>query len=216
MEQFISITGIAAPLFRANIDTDLLIPSRDITSTGKEGYGDKLLSPWRYMAGPDGQRLENPEFVLNRPTFRHAVTLIAGENFGSGSSREVAVWAIRQFGFRCVIAPSFGTIFRNNCYRNGVLPVELPLATVSELAREAESGQLALTVNLTESAVLHPDGRRFVFDVPSGERDMLLEGIDAIGLTLKDRGLIEAFQHADRRTRPWIWEAGEPARISGA
>ena len=222
MEQFIKITGIAAPLMRANIDTDLLIPSKEMTGTGKEGYGEKLLAPWRYLtasqaerqqdvliddpipdAGP--QRIENPEFVLNQGAFRQATVLIAGANFGSGSSREQAVWALRQFGFRCVIAPSFGAIFRNNCYRNGVLPVVLAEAEVQALAQEAEGGQLVLTVDLVECAILRPSGSRLDFVVPAGERTMMLEGLDAIGLTLKRRDQIEAFQRADRVARPWIW-----------
>ena len=117
------IEGIVAPLLRPNIDTDLIIPSREITSPGREGYGEKLFAPWRYL-GPE--RRENPDFVLNREPFRRAPILVAGENFGCGSSREMAVWALRQFGIRAVIAPSFGAIFRANCLRNGVLPVELP------------------------------------------------------------------------------------------
>ena len=222
MEQFIRITGVAAPLMRANVDTDLLIPSKEMTGTGKEGYGEKLLAPWRYLtpsqaerqrdvlidnpvAGAGAERVENPEFVLNRALFRQATVLIAGENFGSGSSREQAVWAVRQFGFRCVIAPSFGAIFRNNCYRNGVLPVELPAAQVQALADEAESGGLVLTVDLAEGAILRPDGSRIDFVVPPAERTMMLEGLDAIGLTLKRSDQIEAFQRADRVARPWVW-----------
>ena len=222
MEQFVKVTGIVAPLMRANIDTDLLIPSKEMTGTGKEGYGEKLLAPWRYLtpaqaerqedvliddpvADTGAQRVENPEFVLNRAPFRQATILIAGANFGSGSSREQAVWAVRQFGFRCVIAPSFGTIFRNNCYRNGVLPVELPQAAVQALAEEAEGGRLVLTVDLAECAVFYPDSSRVDFAVPTGERAMLLEGLDAIGLTLRRRDQIEAFQRADRQNRPWVW-----------
>ncbi len=221
MEQFVKITGVAAPLMRANIDTDLLIPSKEMTGTGKEGYGEKLLAPWRYLTpsqaerqqdvllddplvDPSLQRIENPDFVLNKDPFRQAVILIAGENFGSGSSREMAVWALRQFGFRCVIAPSFGAIFRNNCFRNGVLPVVLPAAEVQKLADEAEAG-LVLTVDLTACRIFRPDGSGLEFTVPPNDRNMLLEGLDAIGVTSKRRGEIEAFQHADRIARPWIW-----------
>lgn len=223
MEQFTRVQGIAAPLMRANIDTDLLIPSKEMTGAGKQGYGEKLFAPWRYLtaaqaarqpdillngraAEPSLQRIENPEFVLNRAPFRQATVLIAGANFGSGSSREQAVWALRQFGFRCVIAPSFGTIFRNNCYRNGVLPVVLPAADVEALARDAEGGQLRLAIDLDECAVFRPDGSRQSFSVPAAERGMMLEGLDAIGLTLKRLGQIESFQTADRLARPWIWE----------
>jgi len=211
MEQFTTISGIAAPLMRANIDTDLLIPSREINSPSKEGYGEKLLAPWRYLPSADGTRVENPDFVLNQAPFRDAVILLSGDNFGSGSSREAAVWAVRQFGLRCVIAPSFGTIFRNNCYRNGVLPVVLPAPQVQALADEAKGGALRLTVDLAQCAVVAADGRRLPFDVPPAQRGMLLEGLDAIGLTLKHRLRIEAFQHADRIARPWIWQHDLPS-----
>ncbi|AOZ09137.1 3-isopropylmalate dehydratase small subunit [Cupriavidus malaysiensis] len=205
MEPFVTLRGLAAPLLRANIDTDLIIPSREITSPGADGYGDKLLSPWRYQTGADGQRRERPEFVLNRAPFRQATILLSGENFGSGSSREAAVWAVRQFGFRCVIAPSFGAIFQNNCYRNGVLPVVLAADVVGALAQEAEGGALWLEVDLRACQVRHADGRGWTFAVPASERAMLLEGLDAIGLTLKRHAQIEAYQAATRAARPWIW-----------
>ncbi len=156
MEAFVRIEGIAAPLHRPNIDTDAIIPSREITSPGREGYGEKLFAPWRYL-GPD--RRENPDFVLNRAPFRAAPILIAGENFGCGSSREMAAWALRQFGIRVVVAPSFGAIFRSNCLRNGILPVALPAATVAALAARAEAGDLVLAVDLGSCAVTTPDGR---------------------------------------------------------
>ncbi|RKP53553.1 3-isopropylmalate dehydratase small subunit [Pararobbsia silviterrae] len=214
MESFVKVTGIAAPLMRANIDTDLLIPSREITGSGKDGYGAKLLAPWRYLPGPAGSRIENPDFVLNREPFREARFLIADANFGSGSSREPAVWAVRQFGLRGVIAPSFGAIFRNNCYRNGVLPIELPKDQVEDLAHDAESGRLVLTVDLDACDIVRPDGTRIAFSVPPNERAMMLEGLDAIGLTLKLSAQIHAFQAADRKARPWIWDipqiAGDP------
>ena len=206
MEQFIKVSGVAAPLMRANIDTDLLIPSKEINSPGREGYGEKLLAPWRYLApAADGTRVENPAFILNQAPFRESVILLAGENFGCGSSREAAVWAVRQFGFRCVIAPSYGTIFRNNCYRNGVLPVVLPGPEVDALAQAAHGGRLTLTVDLVECTVTDPNDQRLFFAIPPSERTMLLEGLDAIGLTLKRRDAIEAFERADRSARPWIW-----------
>lgn len=223
MEQFVRITGVAAPLMRANIDTDLLIPSKEMTGTGKEGYGEKLLAPWRYLTPPEAerqqdvllddplvvdaslQRIENPDFILNKAPFRQAVILIAGENFGSGSSREMAVWALRQFGFRCLIAPSYGAIFRNNCYRNGILPVLLPATEVQKLADDAQDGQLVLTVDLVGCTIVRPDGNGLAFVVPPNDRSMLLEGLDAIGVTLKRRDEIEAFQQGDRIARPWIW-----------
>jgi len=206
MEQFIRVSGIAAPLMQANIDTDLLIPSREITHAGREGFGEKLLAPWRYTTAADGSRVEKPDFVLNREPFRHAVVLLAGPNFGSGSSREAAVWAVRGFGLRCVIAPSFGAIFRNNCLRNGVLPVQLPLAQVQALAAQAEAGTLELTVDLEQCAIVRADGSHIGFEIDATARTLMLEGLDDIGITLKRRDEIEAFQRRDRETRPWIWQ----------
>lgn len=206
MEQFIRVRGVAAPLLRDSIDTDLLIPSREMTSPGKEGYGEKLLSPWRYITDTtSGERRENPEFVLNQPPFRAATFLVAGANFGSGSSREQAVWALRQFGIRGVVAPSFGTIFRNNCYRNGVVPIVQPLSVVKELAAAANNGKLELTVDLESKHVETSVGRVFGFEVPDSERAMLLAGLDAIGMTLRRQAQIHSFQASDRNLRPWIW-----------
>ncbi|KAF1046443.1 3-isopropylmalate dehydratase small subunit [Xylophilus sp.] len=205
MEQFTRVQGVAAPLLRDNIDTDLLIPSREMTTPGKEGYGEKLLAPWRYLPAHDGTRRENPDFVLNREPFRQAAFLIAGANFGSGSSREQAAWALRQFGLRVIVAPSFGAIFANNCYRNGLLPVALPRPEIEALAREAETGRLQLAADLEHDRLEASDGRQWPLQVPASERQMMLAGMDAIGLTLRRRAQIAAFQEADRRRRPWIW-----------
>ncbi|HSD44439.1 MAG TPA: 3-isopropylmalate dehydratase small subunit [Burkholderiales bacterium] len=202
MEHFVRIKALAAPLLRPNVDTDVIIPSREITSPSREGFGEKLFASWRYLE-PD--RRPNPDFVLNRVPFDRAQILIAGENFGCGSSREMAVWAIRQFGFRCVIAPSFGAIFQANCYRNGVLPVVLTKADVEALGREAEAGALELEVDLEACTVAAPGDRVLAFAVGRPEREMLLAGLDAIGLTLKRRDEIAAFQARDRAARPWIW-----------
>lgn len=202
MEQFVRLQALAAPLLRPNIDTDVIIPSREITSPSRDGYGEKLFASWRYLE-PD--RRPNPEFVLNRAPFDRAQILVAGENFGCGSSREMAAWAIRQFGFRCVIAPSFGAIFQANCYRNGVLPVALSKAGVEALGREAEGGTLELDVDLESCTVSAPGGRIFRFSVGKPEREMMLAGLDAIGLTLQRRDEIAAFQARDRAARPWIW-----------
>jgi 3-isopropylmalate/(R)-2-methylmalate dehydratase small subunit len=202
MEQFVRLKALAAPLMRPNVDTDTIIPSREITSPSREGFGERAFASWRYT---EPGRVPNPDFVLNREPFARAQILVAGENFGCGSSREMAVWAIRQFGFRCVIAPSFGAIFQANCYRNGVLPVVLPKAAVEDLGRAAESGTLELDVDLASGTVTAPDGRAFPFTAPAAERRMLLEGLDEIGLTLKRRDEILAFQARDRGLRPWIW-----------
>ncbi|HSD54411.1 MAG TPA: 3-isopropylmalate dehydratase small subunit [Burkholderiales bacterium] len=201
MEQFVRLKALAAPLLRDNVNTDVMIPSLEITSPSREGFGEKLFASWRYGPG----RVPNPDFVLNRAPFDRAQILIAGENFGCGSSREMAVWAIRQFGFRCVIAPSFGAIFEASCYRNGVLPVVLPKADVEALGRAAESGTLELEVDLESCTVTAPGDRTLRFEVGKPEREMMLAGLDAIGVTLKHRDAILEFQKRDRSARPWIW-----------
>lgn len=205
MEQFTSVQGVAAPLLRDNIDTDLLIPSREMTKPGKEGYGEKLLTPWRYLPAQEGLRQENPDFVLNREPFRRAVFLIAGDNFGSGSSREQAAWALRQFGIRAILAPSFGAIFTHNCYRNGLLPVSLPRPEIEALALEAEGGRLQLVADLEHNVLEASGGRQWPLQVPASEREMMLGGMDAIDLTLRRKAQITAFQETDRAKRPWIW-----------
>jgi 3-isopropylmalate/(R)-2-methylmalate dehydratase small subunit len=202
MEPFVRVKALAAPLMRANVNTDVIIPSLEITSPSREGFGEKLFAAWRYI---EPGRKPDPGFVLNRAPFDRAQILIAGENFGCGSSREMAVWAIRQFGFRCLIAPSFGAIFQSNCYRNGVLPVVLPKADVEALGRDAEPGTLELEVDLETCTVSAPGGRVFSFAVGKSERAMLLAGLDAIGLTLERRNEILAYQSRDRALRPWIW-----------
>jgi 3-isopropylmalate/(R)-2-methylmalate dehydratase small subunit len=212
MEQFVRLKALVAPLMRPNINTDVMIPSVEITSPSREGFGEKLFAPWRYRPG----RMPNPDFVLNRTPFDRAQILIAGENFGCGSSREMAVWALRQFGFRCVVAPSFGAIFQASCCRNGVLPAVLPQADVEALGRDAESGTLELEVDLQSCKVTAPGGRTFRFEIGEPEREMLLAGLDAIGVTHRRRHEIAAFQARDRALRPWIWatrsepEGGKP------
>jgi 3-isopropylmalate/(R)-2-methylmalate dehydratase small subunit len=198
------IEGLAAPLHRENIDTDIIIPSREITSPAREGFGAKLFAPWRFTA-PGGP--EDSSFILNREPWRHATILIAGANFGCGSSREMAVWALAQFGFRCVIAPSFGAIFKTNCIRNGLLPVELPLDVVTELAAAAEAAPLTLSVDLPAGVVRWPDGRAHAFALESQDREMLLTGMDAITRTLLQKNAIDAFEAQDRVRRPWAWGA---------
>jgi 3-isopropylmalate/(R)-2-methylmalate dehydratase small subunit len=219
------VTGIAAPLMRENIDTDVIIPSREITSPTREGYGPKLFAPWRYLA-PGG--LENPEFILNMEPWRQARILVAGRNFGCGSSREMAVWALAQFGIRCIIAPSFGTIFRNNCISNGLLPVSLPHIHVQALASRAQWGPLTLTVSLVNqriterspeaapsSVVPHAVALAFDFDFDADDRDMLLTGKDAIDRAWQHRAAIEAFELKDRVMRPWAWQAPTTRETQG-
>jgi 3-isopropylmalate/(R)-2-methylmalate dehydratase small subunit len=204
MEPVIRIEGIAAPLLRDNVDTDTIIPSRDITSPSREGFGAKAFAPWRYL-GPGGP--ENPEFVLNRAPWRDASILVAGRNFGCGSSREMAVWALVQFGIRAVVAVSFGAIFRQNCIRNGLVPVELPGEVVTALAARAElEAPLRLVVDVAALALIEPAGLQHAFGLDAADHEMLVTGLDAIDRTWQHRTAMESFEAADRGARPWIWE----------
>lgn len=202
LQTFSRFEGLAAALWRENVDTDVIIPSREITGPGRDGYGPKAFAPWRYVA-PGGP--ENPDFVLNRPPWRDATMLIAGANFGCGSSREMAVWALAQFGFRVLIAPSFGAIFRNNCVRNGVLAIELPLNVVQGLAVAAQAAPLRLTVDLVQCRIEAEGGTAIAFTIDEADREMLLTGLDAIDRTLQQRDAIAAFEARDRHLRPWVW-----------
>lgn len=205
MEKFTRITAIAAPLLRINIDTDAIIPSREMKTVGKTGLAAGLFAGWRYQA--PGSREEDPAFVLNREPYRKARILLAGANFGCGSSREHAVWALQEWGMRAIIAPSYGAIFAGNCVRNGILPVVLDNAVVEDLARqvEADPASRLLTVDLVACTVLAPDGQRHGFVIPAADREMLLEGLDGIALTMKRDDEILAFQGRDRLRRPWIY-----------
>jgi 3-isopropylmalate/(R)-2-methylmalate dehydratase small subunit len=197
-----TVEGIAAPLLRDNIDTDVIIPSREITSPGREGYGPKLFAPWRYTA-PGGP--EDPAFVLNRAPWRQARLLIAGRNFGCGSSREMAVWALVQFGIGAVVAPSFGAIFRDNAIRNGLLPVALPHDVVAALAAAAETVPLHLVADVRALQLRTPDGTSHPFPLDDDAQERLLTGLDAIDRTWQQRAAIEAFEAEDRVRRPWMW-----------
>ncbi len=204
MEKFTKLTGVAAPLMQPNIDTDAIVPSRFLTrstKTGKSGFGEILFSDWRFEA--DGA--PKPEFVLNRPEYTKAKILLAAENFGCGSSREHAVWALLGFGIRCVIAPGFGEIFFNSSFVNGLLPVVLDKEKVVALARAASANGGAMTVDLESQRVTGPDGMVYDFEIDAARREALLEGLDAIAVTLKREDEIAAFQDADRRDRPWIY-----------
>jgi 3-isopropylmalate/(R)-2-methylmalate dehydratase small subunit len=205
MLSFDVLTGVAAPLLRANIDTDAIIPSREMKSVSKRGLAEGLFAGWRYTA--IGGRDPNPDFVLNRPEFAGASILLCGENFGCGSSREHAVWALLEFGIRAILAPSFAPIFRMNCVRNGILPVRLPPEIVASLAASIASDPQArrVTVDLLRRIVTGPDGVEHAFDLEPESREMLLEGLDAIDLTLKLKPAIDAFIANDRSARPWIY-----------
>jgi 3-isopropylmalate/(R)-2-methylmalate dehydratase small subunit len=203
MEALQKVTGIAAPMLRINIDTDQIIPTLFLGGTDAKGYGAHLFHHWRFLA--DGS--PNPEFILNQPPYDRAQVLLADRNFGCGSSRERAPKALREFGFRAVVAPSFGGIFFNNCFRNGMVPVELPIAQVRQIAAqvEASAGAAPVTVDLQEQVVIAPDGERFPFRAPDTLRDMLLHGVDEIALTLSHRAEIDAFRTRDRQSRPWAY-----------
>jgi len=200
-------TGIAAPLLRVNVDTDCIIPGSELLKVAKTGFGEGLFAGWRYAKGAGSEdRTENLDFVLNRDPYRKATILLAGRNFACGSSRETAVWALRDFGFRCVIAPSFGFIFYANCFQNGVLAVELEDAAVEMLAREIEDsgGRATLTVDLERCRVIAPDGRELAFTIAENYRLALLDGRDFIDTTLAFEDEIASFERHDRERRPWI------------
>jgi 3-isopropylmalate/(R)-2-methylmalate dehydratase small subunit len=205
MRPFDVFTAVAAPLIRANVDTDAIIPSREMKSVSKQGLADGLFAGWRYTA--IGGRDPDPAFVLNRPAYAGTGLLLAGENFGCGSSREHAVWALLEYGIRTVIAPSFAPIFYGNCVRNGLLPVRLESASIDRLAEVVapDPQQRRLTVDLLHQRITGPDALEFCFDIEPEARAMLLEGLDAIDLTLKHRDAIDAFRDRDRRRRPWIY-----------
>jgi 3-isopropylmalate/(R)-2-methylmalate dehydratase small subunit len=204
MEPFVSHSGIAAPLLRINIDTDAIIPSREMKRVSREGLGEGLFANWRYR--DVAAREEDPEFVLNREPFRHATILLAGENFGCGSSREHAVWALKDFGFRAVIAPGFGSIFYGNCVRNGILPVCLAEPDIEAIALhvDAEPSQ-QVTIDLPSQTVTDAAGADYPFDIGAGDKEMLLEGLDPIAKTMKLDEQILAFRERDRADRPWIY-----------
>ena len=205
MEAFKTLTAAAAPLMRANVDTDLIIRIERLVGSGRTGLGPHCFETLRYL--PDGS--DNPEFVLNKTPYRDSTILLAGPNFGCGSSREGAVWALMGAGIRCVIAPSFGDIFFSNCFQNGMLPIVLPEAVVKRIAEQTEASQGAgtTTVNLVAQTVTLPDGETIPFAVDARKRDALIEGLDDIALTLRHKAAIEAWQARDRASRNWAWES---------
>jgi len=198
MDKFLKLSAVAAPFLKKNVDTDLIIRIERCTGMPKEELGKYAFEMVRFLS--DGA--ENPEFILNQPRYRGAQILVCGEFFGTGSSREVAVWALASFGIRCVIAPSFGQIFFNNCFQNGLLAIVLPQAAVDALANSAAApAAKPFTVDL-ESQTINGSVR---FDIAPRNRKMLLEGLDEIGLTQAMEPKIAAFQAADRKRRPWIY-----------
>jgi 3-isopropylmalate/(R)-2-methylmalate dehydratase small subunit len=202
--------GVVAPLDRANVDTDAIIPKQFLKSIKRSGFGPNLFDEWRYLdKGEPGQdpstRRPNPDFVLNQPRYAKASVLLVRENFGCGSSREHAPWALDQYGFRALIAPSYADIFNNNCYKNGLLPIVLPASQVSQLFDEvAAFPGYALTIDLPRQVVIKPDGSELAFDVEPFRKQCLVNGWDDIGLTLRHADKIRAFEAQRLAAKPWL------------
>jgi 3-isopropylmalate/(R)-2-methylmalate dehydratase small subunit len=201
MQPFTELTAIAAPLPLANVDTDKIIPARFLKTIKRSGLGKSLFAGLRY----DDEGKERPEFVLNREPFRGAEILIAHENFGCGSSREHAPWALLDFGLRCVIAPSFADIFHGNCFKNGILPVVLPRSVCDTLMEDARLGANArITVDLGRQVVVRPSGEEIPFSIDPFRRHMLLHGLDEIGQTMQRTAAIDTYEAARTSAKPWL------------
>jgi 3-isopropylmalate/(R)-2-methylmalate dehydratase small subunit len=201
MDKFEKLTGIAAPMPLVNIDTDMIIPKRFLKSIKRTGFGVSLFDEMRYNR--DGSEIA--EFVLNQPQYREAEILVAGDNFGCGSSREHPPWAIKDFGIKSIISTSFADIFYNNCFKNGILPIVMPQEVVDVLMKDAEKGSNArMVVDLEEQTVTTSDGEVFNFDVDPFKKHCLLEGLDDIGLTMEKAGSIDTFEAQAAQARPWV------------
>ena len=200
MEKFTTLTGVAAPMPLVNIDTDMIIPKQFLKTIKRSGLGKNLFDEMRYTQ--DGAEI--PDFVLNQPAYRGAEIIVAGDNFGCGSSREHAPWALLDFGIRCVISTSFADIFYNNCFKNGILPVVLPQEAVDVLMDDARKGANArMTVDLEAQTVTTSDGQSFAFEVDAFKKHCLLNGLDDIGLTMAKENAITAFEKKAGADRPW-------------
>ncbi|HAG96974.1 MAG: 3-isopropylmalate dehydratase small subunit [Pseudomonadales bacterium] len=212
MEKFTQFEGIVAPLDRANVDTDLIIPKQFLKSIKRTGFGPNLFDELRYLdEGQPGQdcshRPINPDFVLNRPRYKGASVLLARRNFGCGSSREHAPWALTDFGFRAVLAPSFADIFFNNSFKNGLLPIVLDEKIIDELFQQVAANEgYSLTIDLETQHIIKPDGSRIEFDVDPFRKHCLLEGLDDIGITLQDAELIKAYEARRKANSPWLFD----------
>ena len=202
MEKFTTLTGVAAPLPMINVDTDMIIPKQYLKTIKRTGLGQGLFAELRY--DEKGEPL--PHFVLHKPPYHQAKILITGENFGCGSSREHAPWALLDFGISCIIAPSFADIFYNNCFKNGILPIVLPQEQVDLLMDDAERGANAIvSIDLEKQEITGPDGGKIKFDVDPFRKHCLLNGLDDIGLTLGHVGSIDTYETSQRGTQPWLW-----------
>lgn len=213
MKAFTQHQGLVAPLDRANVDTDQIIPKQFLKSIKRTGFGPNLFDEWRYLdeGQPDqdnSQRPINTDFVLNQPRYQGASVLLAQENFGCGSSREHAPWALEEYGFRTIIAPSFADIFYNNSFKNGLLPIVLTADEVNELFAQAQAVEgYELTVDLAAQTVTRPDGVQYSFEVDAFRKHCLLNGLDDIGLTLQDAELIREFEVGYKKANPWLFGA---------
>lgn len=203
MKPFNQHQGVAAPILRANIDTDTIIPSREMKRVSKQGLGEGLFASWRYLAS--ASRTPNPDFVLNQPAYKNTSILLAGDNFGCGSSREHAVWALLEFGIRCIIAPGFGSIFFQNCIRNGILPICLEPGQIELIAAEItpDPQSQTLQVDLEAMNIVTPSGELLDFSIESSHREMLINGLDPIALTLKLEKDIHLYEQQDRTRHAW-------------
>ena len=201
MDKFTTLTGVAAPMPMINVDTDMIIPKQFLKTIKRSGLGANLFDEMRF--NDDGS--EKPDFVLNKAAYRSAEILVAGDNFGCGSSREHAPWALLDFGIRCVIAPSFADIFYNNCFKNGILPIALPQEDVDKLMADAERGANAtLTVDLESQTIKGPDGGEIAFEVDAFRKHCLLNGLDDIGLTMEKAASIDSFEAGREASQPWV------------
>lgn len=213
MEKFTAFTGIVAPLDRANVDTDLIIPKQFLKSIKRTGFGPNLFDELRYLdEGQPGQdcskRPLNPNFVLNQPRYKGAQILLTRRNFGCGSSREHAPWALTDFGFRAVLAPSFADIFFNNSFKNGLLPIVLSEEIIEQLFQEVAAGEgYQLTIDLANQQIIKPNGDKIPFDVDEFRKHCLLNGLDDIGITLQDADVIRAYESKRRQEAPWLFDA---------
>lgn len=212
MKPYTKVTGLVAPLDRANVDTDQIIPKQFLKSIKRTGFGVNLFDEWRYLdVGYPGQdcstRPINQEFVLNQPRYQGATVLIARENFGCGSSREHAPWALEEYGFRTVIAPSYADIFFNNSFKNGLLPIILTEQEVDELFKAVEAKEgYQLTIDLASQTVTTPEGKQYHFEVDAFRKHCLLNGLDDIGLTLQDADTIHTFEEKHKQAQPWLFQ----------
>lgn len=215
MRAFTQHQGLVAPMDRSNVDTDMIIPKQFLKSIKRTGFGPNLFDELRYLdeGKPDqdsSRRPLNPDFVLNQPRYQGASVLLARSNFGCGSSREHAPWALDDYGFRVIIAPSFADIFYNNCFKNGLLPIVLEEKVVGQLFQETDAAEgYQLTIDLEAKTVTTPSGESFTFDVDDFRRHCLLNGLDDIGVTLEDAELIRSYEEQRRQTAPWLFDAAQ-------